>query len=282
MCNVGKTIIVRLAGGLGNQIFQFGAALLLSSKAPYRMIILDDYALSSYKVNRNFYLSRVMDFSKNDVQIILQRRLLNRLRIPKLCGFKFSFTPFVSDINFQYIIDKKRSQNRLLDGYFQNLRQKDFENTVTLLKPLLYDKLIDAKGQDSTVCVVHVRGGDFVELGLDEVAPAKYYMDAMSIMRDRYEVKNFLVVTDDKSYAENLIPPTGFNIEVISNNIDEDFWTIASYSKRILSSSTFALWASALGRNDADGVVIAPDDLIPGVKRTFLLQNEINKSAYDL
>jgi len=73
-----------------------------------------------------------------------------------------------------------------------------------------------------------------------------------------------------------------FNIEIISNNIDEDFWTIASYSKRILSASTFALWSSALGRNDADGVVIAPDDLIPGVKRTFLLQNEINKSAYDL
>jgi hypothetical protein len=275
MCSISKTIVVRLAGGLGNQIFQFGAALLLSSKAPYRMIILDDYALLSYKVSRNFDLSRFMDFSKNDVQIISQRRLLNRLRIPKLCGFKFSFTPFVSDINFQYIVDQKINQNRLLDGYFQNLRQRDFENIVTLLRPLLYDKLIDAKGSDSEICVVHVRGGDFVELGRDESTPPQYYMEAMNIMRDRYEVKNFLVVTDDKSYAENIVSSTNFNIEIVSNDMDEDFWILASYSKRILSASTFALWASALGRNDADGVVIAPDDLIPGIKRVFLLQNEV-------
>ncbi len=276
MCNIRKTIIVRLAGGFGNQIFQFGAALLLSSKARYRMIILDDYALSSYKVNRNFDLSRFMDFSRNDIQIILQKRLLSKLRIPKLLSLRSPSTPFVSDSNFQDIVDRGKSQYRLLDGYFQNLRQRDFENIVTLLKPLLYDKLIDSKGLDSEICVTHVRGGDFVELGWDESTPKQYYMDAMSIMCDRYEVKSFLVVTDDKYYAENIISSANFNIEIISNDMDEDFWTIASYSKRILSASTFALWASALGRNDADGVVIAPNDLIPGVKRTFLLQNEIN------
>jgi hypothetical protein len=276
MCNIRKTIIVRLAGGFGNQIFQFGAALLLSSKARYRMIILDDYALSSYKVNRNFDLSRFMDFSRNDIQIILQKRLLSKLRIPKLLSLRSPSTPFVSDSNFQDIVDRGKSQYRLLDGYFQNLRQRDFENIVTLLKPLLYDKLIDSKGLDSEICVTHVRGGDFVELGWDGSTPKQYYMDAMSIMCDRYEVKSFLVVTDDKYYAENIISSTNFNIEIISNDMDEDFWTIASYSKRILSASTFALWASALGRNDADGVVIAPNDLIPGVKRTFLLQNEIN------
>ena len=151
-----------------------------------------------------------------------------------------------------------------------------------LLKPLSCDRLIESKKINSEVCAIHIRGGDFIELGWDESASQQYYMDSMSIMCDRYKVKSFLVVTDDKSYAENLVLPTNFNIEIISNNIDEDFWTIASYSKRILSASTFALWSSALGRNDADGVVIAPDDLIPGVKRTFLLQNEINKSAYDL
>lgn len=43
-----KTTAVRLYGGLGNQIFQLGTALLLTSKGSNELVILDDYALSTY------------------------------------------------------------------------------------------------------------------------------------------------------------------------------------------------------------------------------------------
>ena len=276
MFNIRKSVVVRLAGGLGNQFFQYGMALLLSSKEPHKQIVLDDYALSSYKVNRGFELSRFIDFSKSDIQVILQRKLLTKLRIPKFLAFKYFFSPFVSDGNYKNIVDSKSSQCRLLDGYFQNLRQSDFECIVALLKPLSYNRIIETQKSGDETCVIHIRGGDFVELGWSESAPQQYYINAMNIMRDRYGVKKFLIVTDDKIYAENIICSMGFKVDIVSNDMDEDFCTIASYSKRILSASTFALWASVLGKNDADGVVIAPDDLIPGVKRTFLLPNEIN------
>jgi hypothetical protein len=282
MLNARKTIVVRLAGGLGNQIFQFGAALLLTSKESNEMVILDDYALSSYKVNRNFELPRFIDFSKSCVQITLKRRLLTKLRIPKFFAFKSPSAFFVNDNNFRYAVDYEKSRKRMLDGYFQNLRQRDFEDIVALLQPLSCDRLIESKKINSEVCVVHIRGGDFIDLGWTETAPQQYYMNAMRVMRDIYKVKSFLVVTDDKKYAENVIGCESFDIKIVSNNMDEDFWILALHSKRILSASTFALWASALGKNDKEGVVIAPDDLIPGLKREFLLQNEINKSACDL
>jgi hypothetical protein len=93
-------------------------------------------------------------------------------------------------------------------------------------------------------------------------------------MQKDYGVKVFYVVTDDRDYAKSMLK----NIKplFLGGSIQEDFRLIGQFQFRILSSSTFALWASALGRNDADGVVIVPNDLIPGVKRTFLLQNEIN------
>ena len=46
-------IIIRLSGGLGNQIFQFGAGLLLAKKSGIVKIILDDSALGKYKIKRN-------------------------------------------------------------------------------------------------------------------------------------------------------------------------------------------------------------------------------------
>lgn len=277
-----KTISIRLAGGLGNQLFQLGAALLIASKASYKTIVMDDYALSSYRVTRECDLFRFINFSNSGVRIILKRRLLNRFRIPKFFTLKSSFSPFVNDSNFRFIIDSEKCQFRLLDGYFQNLRQRDFEDIVALLKPLSFDRLIDSKKINSEVCVVHIRGGDFIDLGWTETAPQQYYMNAMRAMRDTYKVKSFLVVTDDKNYAENVMGCESFDIKIVSNNMDEDFWILASYPKRILSASTFSLWASALGKNDKEGVVIAPDDLIPGLKREFLLQNEIKKSARNL
>jgi hypothetical protein len=278
----GGVVIVRLAGGLGNQIFQLGAALLIACKQDGKKVIIDDHALSFYKVSRKLELPVFIDFSKSCVQITTKRLLLTRLRLPKFFAFKSPSAFFVNDNNFRYAVDYEKSCNRMLDGYFQNLRQRDFEDIVALLQPLFYDRLIESKKINSEVCVVHIRGGDFIDLGWTETAPQQYYMNAMRAMRDIYKVKSFLVVTDDKKYAENIIGCDSFDIKIASNNMDEDFWILASHPKRILSASTFALWASALGKNDKEGVVIAPDDLIPGLKREFLLQNEINKSACDL
>jgi hypothetical protein len=273
-----KTTVIRLCGGLGNQIFQLGAALLLTSKGSNGLIILDDYALSTYKVCREFELSKFIDLSKSDIQVILKRLVITRLRIPKIFSFRYPVSLFVNDNNFQSNIDSNGSRYRLLDGYFQTLRQQDFEDISALLKPLLLDKFLKLNQSESDTCVVHIRGGDFVKLGWNKSTPKIYYISAMNMMRDKYDVNNFVIVTDDEPYARTIISCKSADIKIISSDIVDDFQTIASYSKRILSASTFALWASALGRNEADGVVIAPDDLIPGTKRTFLLQNEISQS----
>ena len=52
------------------------------------------------------------------------------------------------------------------------------------------------------------------------------------------------------------------------------FYLIGLFEKRILSSSTFAFWASALADNDKS-VVIAPEYWNPNSKRYIKLPNEI-------
>ena len=269
-----KTTVVRLCGGLGNQIFQLGAALLLTSKGSNELIILDDYALSSYEAPREFELSKFIELSKSDVQVVLKRLAITRLRIPRMLPFKHRAIPFVNDNNFQFIIDGNKSQYRLLDGYFQDLRQQDFEDISALLKPLLLDKFCKLNQLESETCVIHIRGGDFVKLGWNKSTPEIYYINAMNMMRDKHDVNNFVIVTDDEPYARTIISCKSADIKIVSSDIVDDFQTIASYSKRILSASTFALWASAIGVNSDSGVVVAPNEFTPGIKRGFLLPNE--------
>ena len=119
-----KTISIRLAGGLGNQLFQLGAALLIASKASYKTIVMDDYALSSYRVARECDLFRFINFSNSGVRIILKRRLLNRFRIPKFFTLKSSFSPFVNDSNFRFIIESRITSRSFL--FFKDSSAKRF------------------------------------------------------------------------------------------------------------------------------------------------------------
>ena len=264
-------IIVRLAGGLGNQIFQLVAGLLMASKVKHTRIILDDSALNSYDTKRENKLLSFFDLTKLEVEINFRNSIFTKSRLPKILPLKFSKYPFVSDKNFSTILQNSNQQFLLFDGYFQTcLSQKNFNSEIEILKNILLQTKIEKKYG----CVIHVRGGDFVKLGLDGVTPKEYYVKAINIMKHRYLVHNFFIVTDDREYAKTVFKDVCFDYEFIGNSIEEDFYLIGLFEKRILSSSTFAFWASALADNDKS-VVIAPEYWNPNSKRYIKLPNEI-------
>ena len=260
-------IITRLAGGLGNQIFQLGAGLLLRNKLKNTSLIIDDTHLSSYDVKRENEL--IHFFSLENVRF--KKNFLTKFRLPIKLSFKSSFCPFVGDKNFQYIKNNIKLSNYILDGYFQeSITQDDFNEEIMILKQILnYQLKLNENG-----CVIHIRGGDFVKLGWNSVTPKEYYINAMKKMVQNYDIEKFYIVTDDKEYANSILKDLDFTYEFIGKSMKEDFYLIGSFRYRILSSSTFALWASALGDNE-DSVVIAPELWTPNRKREVFLPNEI-------
>ncbi len=273
------TTAIRICGGLGNQFFQLGASLLVASKGSDGRVVIDDSALSNYKIHRKFELSKFIDLAEGGIPITVRKLFITKFRIPKLLSFKKFDTFFVNDHNFQFVVAGNRIKNRLLDGYFQNLTQKNFDDICILLKFLLLDKFKRSDALDSRTCVIHIRGGDFIDLGWNKATPKEYYVNSMKVMSGEYGVRGFIVVTDDISYAKSILPSKELDIKIISGDIVNDFQTIVTYSKRILSASTFSLWASALGMNDGGGVVIAPNEFTPGIKRNFFLPNERRSNA---
>lgn len=265
-------IITRLAGGLGNQIFQAGAALLLAQKSGIKKIIFDDTGLGSYKAKRGNELLKFFNFDELDYNILFRPNIFTKFRIPKTLPLKIPYYPFVSDANFQTVLTKPNKTFMFLDGYFQDcLTQNNFDYEVKVLKKILKNhNLAKRKG-----CIIHIRGGDFVRLGWNSVTtPKGYYIKAIKHMKEKHRQDNFFVVTDDIEYSKSVLDNIKVDYKFIGNTIYDDFYLIGTFDYRILSASTFAMWASSLGNNDS-GIVITPSFWSPNKPRKIFLNNEV-------
>ena len=87
------------------------------------------------------------------------------------------------------------------------------------------------------------------------------------------KIDKFKIVTDDRIYAESILRKLNINYEFIGNSIYEDFYLIGKYKYRIISSSTFSIWASSLANNE-NSIVISPIYWTPDNLRKILLPNE--------
>lgn len=263
-------IIIRLAGGLGNQIFQLAAGLLFAQDNNIKRIILDDNSLGNYTEKRKNELVNFFDFSKIDIEIEFIDYFLTKFRIPKFLPLTFPKYCFVGDKNFKYILKNPNKFFLLLDGYFQGcLIQKNFNKEIEILNKIFVNKNSKQKEE----CVIHIRGGDFVKLRWNSISPKEYYIKAINIMQEEYKRNKFYIVTDDKNYAKKILNGLDVSFEFIGNSIYDDFYLISSFKFRILSSSTFALWASALGNNEGS-IVFAPKYWTPNNEREIFLPNE--------
>lgn len=264
-------IFIRLAGGLGNQIFMLGAGLLLARKINQTKIILDVGQLGKYDAKRKNELLNFFDFQKLNVDVEFRKSIITTYRIPKMLPLKFSKYPFVSDGNFQTVLKNPNKKFLLIDGYFQNcLKQTDLDTEIKILKNIFIRKDIE----NIDACVVHIRGGDFLKLGINDVAPKSYYYGAMEFMIKRHNINEFYIVTDDREYSISILRDLNVRYKFVGGSMYEDFYLIGKFNYRILSSSTFSFWASALANNE-QSTVISPEFWIPNDKRNVKLPKEI-------
>lgn len=271
-------INIRLAGGLGNQIFQIAAGLLFAQQVDSNLVYLNESALGKYSVKRKNDLFNLFDFNSDNYLVEISASIVDDFRLARILSFRTRLLPFVSDNNFTFklgnlVANGSNVKNYYLDGYFQScLSQKNFDEQVAILKNLKKNEFKNVAVHEG--CLIHVRGGDFVKLGWSDVAPEDYYVKAIKYFSEHFKVENFYIVTDDVDYASTLLSGAGVSFSFLPGDLLEHFSMIGSFKYRILSSSTFSLWASALSDVD-DSIVIAPKFWSPDVHRRIKLPGEI-------
>ena len=271
-----RYVKVFLYGGLGNQIFQFGIALNTFLLGNQKSFMLDFYLEDKFKVTHPSLLDSLFSLEKLNIVKVKKFNFIGFLRLPKLLSGKFFTYFFVNDKNVKNSSSFNQSKNVIFDGYFQeSLDQYKFEEIRNSLKKFLNKDLLQKNLIDKKV-LIHVRGKDFLNSPHSSICNKDYYIESINRISKKTALKKFCIVTDDVIYAKRLFSELNkFKFEFISSeNPLNDFFKIASFKYRILSNSTFCLWASELANNPKDGFIIGPSYFFPGSKRKFKLTNE--------
>jgi Glycosyl transferase family 11 len=266
-------IIVRISGGLGNQMFQYAAGLSLSMIRKTDLYLdiswFQDYPADITK--RTFRLN-VFAIHAGIAQTKQIRKLAEPAAIRRLLDrnkpyFRKSiyYEPhFHYDPNF-----RKASFDIILDGYWQSeayfnevaerVRQ-DFAISAPLTSPT--KEMAKKIGAANSVSL-HVRRGDYVSdartFNHHGVCEPAYYTKAIAALKDRLGEMEIFVFSDDIDWVKENISaefPMTF-VNHAGRQDYEDLYLMSLCRHNIIANSSFSWWGAWLNANP-DKLVIAP------------------------
>ena len=258
-------IIIKIKGGLGNQLFQYavGRALALHHRLPLK---LDLTIFKTYKLHR-YLLDQFAiqaDIATEDEIIKLKGRnnvLFSALRKAGLVKRK-SYLKEKRSSYFDASVFK--NDDVYLDGYWQNeLYFSDIREE--LLRDLISISSMSDLGvvymegiKKSNSVSLHVRRGNYLNLKNFNVLDIDYYMKAVEYIRKNVEKPTFYIFSDDLEWCKNSLGFLDNCIFVDSTKTEIDDLKLMSFCKHnIIANSSFSWWGAWLNQN-CKKTVIAP------------------------
>lgn len=267
-------IIVKLVGGLGNQLFQyaFGRALAEKFQTELKLDTTDlqysknrDYALSPFRIKESFASLeeiKAMGFRRRSLISKLMIKLRQRVKIGKSGYYKekrYEFDPEDLDL----------SDHCYVDGFWQSEKYFiDIEDTIRKeyrfksLPDRENQKLLDDIQANDSVSL-HIRRGDYITHQdvnrVFGVCTDSYYQSAISEMNRRLKSPHYYVFSDDIPWVQKAFKiESDHTIVTINNsNAHEDLRLMIHCKHNIVANSSFSWWGGWLNPNP-DKTVIAP------------------------
>lgn len=260
-------IVIRLMGGLGNQMFQYAMGRKLSLKWKQELYFDDsafeqdgerNYALGMYNVK--MIRAPQMQLSKYHKIRTIIFRIRKYVNITRLAGFQLEKGEFAFE---------SYRQAKYYEGYWQN--ERNFDSIKEVLQgELVYtgklteiQKRIISQMQQENSVAVHVRRGDYLsEKNRDTYVcvPIEYYQRAIAYMQDKMGQISLYVFSDDIAWCrQNFASYENITYvdDAISDNANIDCEMMRNCRHFIIGNSTFSWWPAWLAKSE-DKIVIAP------------------------
>ena len=265
-------IIVRVTGGLGNQMFQYAMYKSLEKKG--KLVKLDSKSFYETKKEHNGYeLERIFNIkpnkpTKEDLEKFDENNISTLFKIKrKLFGDK----KFVYDTK-EYVFNKDvyKLKNSYLNGYWQSIKYfEGIENDIK--KDFRFKNQLDNKNleilneiENSNSISIHIRRGDYMSpenynmYGC--IATPTYYKKAIKVIEEKVENPTFFVFSNDMDWVKKNIQINSrvFYIDINSGNGSyKDMQLMSNCKHNIIANSSFSWWGAWLNENK-NKIVIAP------------------------
>lgn len=273
--NADQAVIVKLQGGLGNQLFQYaiGRTLALRHHIPLLLDVTGYDRIKPTEVQRQYRLSYF-----NIVANLATTKQIYRLRVDDRPGLlpalrrRLHPTKPTQLIEQTYAYDDTITRHKpplYLDGYWQT--EQYFQASAAQLRQEIclrteYNALpgaLVANIQKTLAVAVHVRRGDYVSNPTTNqfhgTSPVAYYQAAFDYMTQHLDQPHFFIFSDDIAWVQqNLSIPQP--VTVVSNGRLQDYEELMLMSlcqHHIIANSSFSWWGAWLNPNPHK-MVIAP------------------------
>lgn len=269
-------IIVRLMGGLGNQLFQYatGRRVALKNNMPLRLDLSwfrdqpdRPYCLNHFAIIEDIATPREIAQLKRDNSGLIHRIFTTCREY----GTPYYLRSDVREksLNFDPNI-RQISRSAYLDGYWQS--EKYFKNIENIIRrefsvinlPDTLNTNYAEMIQSLNAIAIHVRRGDYISNQKTNqfhgICSLDYYYRAINQIISKVENPHFFVFSDDPEWVLENLKIDAQITYVNHNSVDknyEDLRLMSLCNHFIIANSSFSWWGAWLSENQSK-IVISP------------------------
>lgn len=270
-------IIIKLQGGLGNQMFQYAIASIFAKKNNTEALL--DISFFEQIEKKPGFTPRKFELTVFNNQYILASALgvnsfyhLSRInKIKRKLGLNYPKIYKETSFEFQenlFLINKPV----YLEGYFQSFKYfVGYEGFIRQLFSFPIDEIDEVnkkilnKIKNLNSVAIHVRRGDYVN---DEITAQyhgscslDYYLEAIKLMASKNKDFTLVFFSDDSDWVKEKFIDLPYSKIVVDHNKEENSWKdmllMSSCNHNIIANSSFSWWAAWLNEN-LEKIVVAP------------------------
>ncbi len=279
-----KMVVVKLVGGIGNQMFVAAYAKMLQMRgynvcldvetffqyeqmgvAKSKKIILSDPDLEDFNID-----IPVLKPGKS-----VYRYMMGVHKCKVIADFLeksglYHYYAWDTDDYFdKYMRDMvKMKDHSYVTGYFQNERFfKRYETEIRRIftpkrEVELPEELEKERNRDYPLVGIHFRRTDYRYEKNFDMIELEYYEKALAYMKEKIGKFDIFIISDDCNWVKKNWNLEGFKVFYANDyKKEKDYWDMLWMSKcdhNIIANSTFSWWGAWLNPNK-DKIVIAPE-----------------------
>ena len=264
-------LIIKLKGGLGNQLFQYAFGRLIALRRG------EDLKLDKDILGQRGDTYRAYGLDNFNIRAeIASREEVLKVKYPYGLiskALRFFKAKFLRIFHIGFEARMLKTKARYLEGFFQSYKYLESIRRELLEEITLKDKSFELKYfailqeiKTSESVALHIRRGDYVNNPATKkahfICDLSYYQKAINLIKEKLNEKNltpkFFVFSDDINWAKENFKLFDFIFVSRPEFLDPEELILMSKAKHnIISNSSFSFWSAWLNSNP-EKIVIAP------------------------